>query len=330
MVELVKQGADRLAIAGLTGAVAASRYVGATASGAPASGTFAVGDFVIDQTGSVHVCTVAGTPGTWVSVGSGGLATHLADTTDAHDASAISADSTTLVGTGTDVQAVLEELDNGIADHLADTTAAHAATAISFTPAGTIAATTVQAAIEEVATEAGAGGAVRVEDEGTSIVAAATGINFAGAGVTVTDAGSNEALVTIPGGGSGTFSDYVPVITQSGTVTHAATIARYEQTGKRVTVVLNLAVTGTGSASNAVTVSLPVTARDSGMRGGSGIIYDASAGLIYRAVIGFASTTTINFEPTNSTVANVLGVTSFTAALASGDQIHATFVYEAA
>ncbi|HEV2375856.1 MAG TPA: hypothetical protein VGS19_27275 [Streptosporangiaceae bacterium] len=53
---------------GLTGATAASRYVGATASGAPASGTFAVGDHVIDQTGYLWVCTVAGTPGTWVRV----------------------------------------------------------------------------------------------------------------------------------------------------------------------------------------------------------------------------------------------------------------------
>lgn len=40
---------------------------------------------------------------------------HIADATAAHAATAISADSTTLVGTGTDVQAVLEELDNGIA-----------------------------------------------------------------------------------------------------------------------------------------------------------------------------------------------------------------------
>ncbi len=50
----------------LPGATAASRYVGATASGAPASGTFAVGDFALDQTGKIWVCTVAGTPGTWV------------------------------------------------------------------------------------------------------------------------------------------------------------------------------------------------------------------------------------------------------------------------
>jgi len=54
---------------GLTGATAATRYVGATVSGAPVAGTFAVGDFIIDQTGFAWVCTVAGTPGTWVKVG---------------------------------------------------------------------------------------------------------------------------------------------------------------------------------------------------------------------------------------------------------------------
>jgi hypothetical protein len=62
---------------GLTGATAASRYVGATASGAPASGTFAVGDFAIDQSGKVFVCTSAGTPGTWVQVGAAGGVTIL-------------------------------------------------------------------------------------------------------------------------------------------------------------------------------------------------------------------------------------------------------------
>lgn len=84
-------------------------------------------------------------------------AAHIADTADAHAASAVSVDSTTLVGTGTDVQAVFEELDNWIADHLADATAAHAASAVAFTPTGTIAATDVQAAIAEVAAEAGGG-----------------------------------------------------------------------------------------------------------------------------------------------------------------------------
>lgn len=55
---------------GLTGAVSASRYAGATASGAPSSGTFAKGDFVIDQAGAIWVCTTAGSPGTWANVGS--------------------------------------------------------------------------------------------------------------------------------------------------------------------------------------------------------------------------------------------------------------------
>lgn len=50
---------------GLTGATAASRYVGGTTSGAPTSGTFLVGDFVVDQTATIWVCIVAGTPGTW-------------------------------------------------------------------------------------------------------------------------------------------------------------------------------------------------------------------------------------------------------------------------
>lgn len=48
---------------GLTGATSASRYVGATTSGAPASGTFAKGDFVIDQTAAIWICTTAGTVG---------------------------------------------------------------------------------------------------------------------------------------------------------------------------------------------------------------------------------------------------------------------------
>jgi hypothetical protein len=65
---VVAGNADYLAVAsgGLTGAVSATRYVGGTATVAPTTGTFAVGDFVISQNGAIWVCTVAGTPGTWV------------------------------------------------------------------------------------------------------------------------------------------------------------------------------------------------------------------------------------------------------------------------
>lgn len=57
---------------GFTGATGVSRYVGATSSGAPTTGTFAIGDFIIDRTGIVWICTVAGTPGTWVDASSSG------------------------------------------------------------------------------------------------------------------------------------------------------------------------------------------------------------------------------------------------------------------
>lgn len=71
-VQLTTGGGAYFAPSGLTGATQASRYVGATASGAPVTGTFLVGDFVIDQSGLVWICTIAGSPGTWVSPTGGG------------------------------------------------------------------------------------------------------------------------------------------------------------------------------------------------------------------------------------------------------------------
>lgn len=69
---VVAGAADYLAVesGGLSGATSATRYVGGTASGHPVSGTFATGDFVIDQSGSLWICITAGTPGTWVALGS--------------------------------------------------------------------------------------------------------------------------------------------------------------------------------------------------------------------------------------------------------------------
>jgi hypothetical protein len=66
----------------------------------------------------------------------------------------------------------------GDAAHIADTTDAHDASAISFSPTGTIAATDVQAAIAEVASEAGTSGDKFVVDPGSP--------SYAGTGPTVT------------------------------------------------------------------------------------------------------------------------------------------------
>ena len=66
---VVPANTDYLAVAtgGLTGATSATRFVGGTANGAPTSGSFQVGDFIVDETASIWICVVAGTPGTWAT-----------------------------------------------------------------------------------------------------------------------------------------------------------------------------------------------------------------------------------------------------------------------
>lgn len=68
--------------AGLTGAASAFRMIGGNASGAPVSGTWAVGDLARDDIGNLFLCTVAGTPGTWINVSKtytdAAIATHVA------------------------------------------------------------------------------------------------------------------------------------------------------------------------------------------------------------------------------------------------------------
>lgn len=135
------------------GGLSAEIVVGATPGG-ELGGTWASPTVDATHSGSTHAAVQAAAEATAAAA----LSAHLTDTVDAHDASAISADSTTLVGAGTDVQAVFEELDNAIvaaetatANHLADTSAAHAASAISAdstTLVGT--GTDVQAVLEEL------------------------------------------------------------------------------------------------------------------------------------------------------------------------------------
>jgi len=86
------------------------------------------------------------------------ISDHLSDTSDAHDASAISSIPSGNLA-ATEVQAALNELQSdidtralasGLSDHLSDTTDAHDASAISSIPSGNLAATEVQAALNEL------------------------------------------------------------------------------------------------------------------------------------------------------------------------------------
>lgn len=128
----------------------------------------------------------------------------------------------------TDVEAAVDELatekanDADLTAHIGDTTDAHDASAISFSPAGSIAATNVQSAIEEAASEAGGGGSAHtIRDEGSAMTQRAN-LNFIGTGVTVTDdAGNAETEVTIPGASaaSETTAGVLEIATQGETDT---------------------------------------------------------------------------------------------------------------
>lgn len=102
------------------------------------------------------------------------LSAHIADATDAHDASAISFSPAGGIA-ATDVQAAVVEARSDAVSvaqaaldaHIADAADAHDASAISFAPAGGIAATDVQAAVVEAAADAASALATHEADTST-------------------------------------------------------------------------------------------------------------------------------------------------------------------
>lgn len=171
--------------------------------------------------------------------------------------------------TGSTVEAALQEaavdtaaVQTDLTAHTSDASDAHDASAISFAPTGTIAATDVQAAIAEVASEAG--GFVAVEEEGAEVVAAATRFDFVGAGVTATDAGSGQATITIPGSSlPGAWTSYTPTWTGSTTnptIGNGTLAGAYIEIGKTVHFRINLTVGSTTSVGSGTwRFSFPVT-----------------------------------------------------------------------
>jgi hypothetical protein len=132
----------------------------------------------------------------------------------------------------------------------------------------------------------------------------------------------------------GAWTSWTPAIVQSGAVTCTVERAKYCRIGRTIIADFWLTVTGTGSAANIVTVSLPVTAAsgNSDTFLGEGNIYDSSATTRYPGLATIASTTTMRLLDTtvSSGTARWLGVDAFSAALASGDNVAARITYEAA
>jgi hypothetical protein len=119
---------------------------------------------------------------------------------------------------------------------------------------------------------------------------------------------------------------WTPTLTQSGTVTHTATEARYVRNGCVVQAWGYLSVTGSGTSNNSVTVSLPVTASGNAVGSTVGSVMILASSTVYTGVAQVASSTTISFRVAASGGTNSFGG-SPSVALANGDSIRFIITY---
>lgn len=125
------------------------------------------------------------------------------------------------------------------------------------------------------------------------------------------------------------WETWTPAVTQSGAVTATTTLGRYMRIQKLVIAVAKMTITGTGTANNAVTLSLPITANNTGQMIGSGFIYDSSANLLDLVICEGATTTTAKFYRDGVASGSFWGIDR-NVALANNDVISVTLMYEAA
>lgn len=144
---------------------------------------------------------------------------------------------------------------------------------------------------------------------------------------------SSADVNTYLAGEGGAWTTWTPTLMQSGTVTKTVNHAVYGRWGRLIVAMFRMTVTGSGTAGSAVTVSnLPATGARTFMLVGTGTIFDSSASLNYTGNILFNNTTTVDFRLHGSGVAAnpQLGVTGFTAGLATNDIVDGFMIYEAA
>lgn len=124
-------------------------------------------------------------------------------------------------------------------------------------------------------------------------------------------------------------TNFTPTLTQSGAVTKTVTRAKYFRFGNWVIALYHLTVTGTGTANNAITVSLPVTAAyAANAHCGAGRIFATTN---FPGIACLTSTTTAGLlDTTTSTTGVFLGQTgsAATGALANTNEVHFWIGYE--
>ena len=129
----------------------------------------------------------------------------------------------------------------------------------------------------------------------------------------------------------GALTSWTPTVTQSGSVTVTNTYSRYIRIGRLVIAYWKLAVTGSGTSSNAIFISLPVTASATAVNIGAAHLYDSSGNLHYTAQPRVNTAADMALYASEQAQSDLrLGVFSFTAGLASGDLLSGTVAYEAA
>jgi hypothetical protein len=124
------------------------------------------------------------------------------------------------------------------------------------------------------------------------------------------------------------WTSWTPTLTQPGAIANTASAAHYVQIGKLVIANFYLAVTGTGTATNAVAVGLPVASARTFLTIGSGAIFDANISTSYSGQ-WFNTTTTACIFIGDWSGAGAWGITP-SLALAASDAIRGTVIYEAA
>ena len=139
-------------------------------------------------------------------------------------------------------------------------------------------------------------------------------------------------IVTYLAGEGGAWSSWTPVVTQSATPTLTNTRSRYARYGRTIHFSLKVDITSSGTGGNAIVITLPVTAADASVVSSiTGVLRDSSSGNNF-PFIGYTNNTT-SFRLKDATATGnlgLLGSTTFTDALASGDEIWASGTYEAA
>lgn len=134
-------------------------------------------------------------------------------------------------------------------------------------------------------------------------------------------------------GATGAWVSWTPTVTQSGSVTVTNTRSRYTRHGRTIHFSINVSVTGSGTASNEIVVSLPVEAASANdiTAAGTGLVYDDSVGIVYPGIMYPSSTTAFRLKASDvSTGVSLIGSGAFAAGLASSDWIRVSGTYEAA